>query len=879
MPHISYADALSLVRSMLAMGITIDVAVDNVVIPVEYREQIRSELEQDENIILQPPRVLVADSRRADWIHNIDRLQWYYWPSLRRFLLERKGWPLSRLRSLDTSSDRILEQLAQPDTDAFDIRGLVLGYVQSGKTANFTALIAKAADVGYRLIIVLSGVDNGLRRQTQIRLKTELAGYPDSRLTAVPLPPVGHRWHEFTRDDINGDFQPGFTTPTALQGPQPVLLVVKKNGSVLRRLLRWLNDSGADLLDSVPTLIIDDEADQASVDTRGSYQTEDASEVEYEAPSIINGLIRDLLSQFTRKAYVAYTATPFANILIPHDSYDPDRQHDLYPRDFIVDLPRPDGYFGAEQLFGRFDATTGEDVEGLDVVRNVTDDDVQQLQEGTFPTTLATAILDFVLAGAARTQRGQGDAPVTMLVHTSHRIQGQNALAAQIRQHFEELRDEWRYDRTQHILRVLRERWTRDFRPVTRAKYHDRDVPFEDIEAHIGPFFESTQIFAVNSDTGEVLDYERDPQLKAIAVGGNKLSRGITLEGLVVSYFVRSSAMYDTLMQMGRWFGFRDKYDDLTRIYTTPELAGWFQDLARVEHELREDLRIYEAQDIKPLELGARILKHPAMLVTSRLKQRFATTITVSQSYAGQVVQTFKFPLTRPADLGPLLHCNYRATASLLGTLGTYDNWDRGGPIWPDVSFQVVLQYLSEYSVDSRISSISLPLVRSYIQRQAELGELTRWTVAVRGRQTRDADLGSVTWDVLDRPVYQLARSRRSADPDSIGVLTEPGDELIGLQADTVAAAEALRDNLDIGINPAARRVRHPSEALLLIYPISRRSGQSNKSETRRPLFEDPNSPEVGDLIGIALSFPQSTNAQEVFGEYAVGTAGWRPVE
>jgi hypothetical protein len=240
---------------------------------------------------------------------------------------------------LDEITDRVLGQFAPPVTEQFDIRGLVLGFVQSGKTANYTALAAKAADVGYRLVVVLSGVDNGLRRQTQIRLKGELVGYNDNRAGAVRLPTLGRQWHEFTLEELNGDFQPGYANHAALQGSQPVLLVVKKNGTVLRRLLRWLDDAPDEVRRTIPLLVIDDEADQASVDTRGTYQTEDeATDPDYEPPSIINGLIRDLLRKSQRRVYVAYTATPFANILIPHDTVDPRVQNDLYPRDFIVDL-------------------------------------------------------------------------------------------------------------------------------------------------------------------------------------------------------------------------------------------------------------------------------------------------------------------------------------------------------------------------------------------------------------------------------------------------------------------------------------------------------------------------------------------------------------
>src|SRR5205814_1374450 len=179
------------------------------------RERIREALERDENLVLEPARLLVAMPRRDEWLRQIDRSTWYYWPRLREYLLTVGEWAASAVRSLDEVTDRILGQLAASSTAQFDVRGLVLGYVQSGKTANFTALIAKAADVGYRLIVVLSGVDNGLRRQTQIRLKRELVGYTDNRARAVRLPPLGQQWHEFTREDIDGDFQAGHANHAA----------------------------------------------------------------------------------------------------------------------------------------------------------------------------------------------------------------------------------------------------------------------------------------------------------------------------------------------------------------------------------------------------------------------------------------------------------------------------------------------------------------------------------------------------------------------------------------------------------------------------------------------------------------------------------------
>jgi hypothetical protein len=871
--------ALRIARLMIDNGVSREMAIDNPAIPADLREFVREALEREETIILEPARMLVAEPRRDEWLRQIDRSQWYYWPTLRDYLLVTKNWPAPSVRSLDEITNRILGQLNPPETEQFDIRGLVLGFVQSGKTANFTALIAKAADVGYRLIVVLSGIDNGLRRQTQIRLDRELVGYADNRSGAVNLPPMGRQWHQFTNEELNGDFRPGLANYAALQGSQPVLLVVKKNGAVLRRLHTWIDAAPDDVRRVLPVLIIDDEADQASVDTRGTYQAEEnADDAEYEPPSIINGLIRDLLRKFQRHVYVAYTATPFANILIPHDTIDRTVGNDLYPKDFVVDLPRPEGYFGAEELFGRLDRVSGEEVEGLDVIRSVTDQDVLALEQNTLPPSLEIAILDFILGGAARAHRGQADLPATMLIHTSSRIAEQQQLASLVNQSFAESRDEWRYDR-RRIRERLRAHWNAAFRSVTRARHAELDVEFDQMEEYIGPFFESVDVRVVNSFSGEVLDYEREPSLKTIAVGGNRLSRGLTLEGLMVSYFVRRSVMYDTLMQMGRWFGFRNGYDDLTRIYMTDELAGWFSDLALVEHELREDIQAYESQNLTPLQLGTRILQHPAMLVTSRLKQRFASTITVEQSYSAQVVQTVRFPFRRPDSLRDLLDDNLEATRSFLERLGVPASWSRSGPLWQAITADTVLEFLGNYQVDPEARSVSLPLLRAYIERQLDLGELTNWTVAVKGRESLDRTLGDLDLEVPGGRIHQISRTRLASDPDSLGVITSPGDEEEGLSTESLDLARRLQEGEKLGANPAARRVRPATEGLLLLYPISRYSGYDlQEGGSRRGLFENPDDVQARDVLGLAISFPHSDNAQQVTGQYTVGTVGWRPV-
>ena len=875
----TFEQALGIVRLLVSSGVNREDAINNPAIPSELKQLILDMLAREENIILEPARMLVSGERRNEWLNQKDRSSWYYWPTLRTYLLGHKNWSSASARSLDETTDRILMQMEDPSTERFDVRGLVVGYVQSGKTANYTALMAKAVDVGYRLVIVLSGIDNGLRRQTQIRLNKELVGYTDDRLDSVPLPPMEKQWVQFTTEELGGDFQRGYANYATLLGTQPILLVIKKWGSVLRKLIAWLETAPEEVRRAMPVLMIDDEADLASVDTRGSYQLEnDPLPDDYEEPSVINGLIRELLKIFQRRVYVAYTATPFANILIPHDTFDPQVESDLYPKDFIVDLPKAEGYFGAEELFGRRDSITGEEVGGLDVVRHVPSDEYIDLREGFLPASLETAMLDFVLAGAGRAQRGQANLPCTMLLHGSQLVIKQKEMTDLVSRRFSEFRDEWRYQRNYGIRQRLMDRWQQEFRPIIQLNHPERDVPYDQIEPYIGSFFEAIGVREINSRTGEVLDYEHEPGLKAIAVGGNRLSRGLTLEGLLVSYFFRPSITYDTLMQMGRWFGFRGGYEDLTRIYMTSWIAGWFSDLALAEHELRQDIRRYEAEFVTPTELGVRIVKHPAMLVTSRLKQRHARSLIVEQSYSNQVMQTIHFPFQKLEDLQQLLEHNFASSRTFLGNLPA-PVWEIQGPVWKDVNPSFILDYLQNYRVDQEGRNISIPLITTYIQRQNEIGELINWTVAIRGREIPDLVLGQVEMG-LGKTIPMIGRNRLAGDPTSLGVITNPGDEQIGLSEEQHARAAELEQGVEqpLGANPAGRLVREPTNGLLIIYPVSRFSGHERQPrQSRRPIYDDPSAPGCNDVLCIAISFPKSANALSIVGEYVLGTVDWRP--
>jgi hypothetical protein len=870
----------------------VDQALASAQIPEGRRAAIRAELVAQLSAPVPVSQVLSAGGRRL-WFEAWDPSAGYYWPRQRQYLVARLHRSPVEMESLDNATDTILAHLEDPRPEGppnFNVRGLVVGHIQSGKTANFSALIAKATDVGYKLVIVLSGIHNALRQQTQRRLARELGLVGGG----VGIPEPGRQWVAFTTDELTGDFHAGNANAAVLQGNERVLLVVKKNATVLRRLIQWM---GGNVPAPLPVLIIDDEADQASINTGANRppleEVADLNADDLEGnnredelnPSVINGLIRQLLASFRRVSYVAYTATPFANVLINHEAMDREVLEDLYPRDFIISLPRPVGYVGADRLFGR-GALAGEteDVTGLDVIEIVPELDVDMLAplEGLenfdpeLPPSLRTAFLDFVLAIAGRALRsGNLDFAASMLVHTHHRTRVQNRVAELVRQHLDQLRQQWRYDR-ESIRHALRERWETRFRPLVREVNAANDATFEQVEEQITQLLRNPlTVLVLNSESDDVLDHDADPRLKAVLIGGNRLSRGLTLEGLLVSYFVRRTYYFDTLLQMGRWFGYREDYLDLTRLTTTEELAGLFRDVALAEEELRREIARYERERLTPLDFGPRIRCHPAMLITSRAKMGSGQLTAVS--YAAQLVQTINFRLDSP----PWLERNLDATKRFLSSLGPPERVERARYIWSRVDARRVVDFLADYQSDPRNTFIDAPMLREYIARQNNQDELVRWYVCVVS-QTRGGPLGDEDLGVEGhRAIHTIGRAQLARRVGSIGVLVNPasaagepgtGDEEVGLTRPQLVQARAnVTGQFPLG--QALRSERDPAEGLLLIYPVSRESRPRRGSKRRIPLFEDPGR-NGRTVVGVAMVFPASRSDATL--EYIEGSVNIR---
>lgn len=767
-------------------------------------------------------RIVSTEPSPSAWVDALPSETWYHWQRLQSLIRTKKGCDVAD--SVAAESERILRRMPDPHRLRFRGQGLVVGYVQSGKTANYTAVAARSIDAGYRLVIVLSGIHDSLRNQTQLRLERELTG---TREGGVGQPSLGRRWVRLTREDQDFDAS---SDSTVLQGGAPLLLVAKKCVPILNRLDEWLEEAGLDLLQQTPVLLIDDEADQASINTRGnrsegpSVDDEEDPLDEDVAPSRTNALIRSILGRLPRVCYIAYTATPFANILINPDSNDREVGQDLFPRDFVVQLPRPAGYIGTEELFG-------VDAQARDVLRRVPDEDIAVLRgpkgrqttgeirvpQPVLPASLTDAIGDFLVAGAVRFIRGHAGKPHTMLVHVTHRIQDQHRIAESIRAYLNELLDLERFDRNE-LARRLGIAWERNRSTV--AAYPDL-IP---LIAGAIQILQRVEVLEMNSAVGEEFDYENRPDRQLIAVGGNRLSRGLTLEGLTVSYFLRTTSMCDTLIQMARWYGYRGGYEDLIRIWTTEGIARWFSELALVEQSLRDSIVAMNREGRRPDQMALRLRAHSELLLTSRQKSRTLTDI--QDSWSMDHPQTVLLPLRDPVSL----QYNLRIADQFLASLA-FSPQVHGGRLSRDVSQEEIVQFLRNYRFHPDIRAFDPDGICEWILSRANEGELLDWSVFL-------ATSGEGNTVMLGNQEVKLAKRRRHSD-DSIGILIDPRHEGVDLSG----GPDLYRRTSRTYDSELMRRARPSTQGLLIVYPLD---------------AEFLGITTVDSVIAIALSLPET---------------------
>lgn len=854
--------------------------------------------------------------------NDLDHVRWYnqnrkakrpYWQRYRDYIEASLPW--SAVEKLDEITDDILSDLEDPLRHGkWDRRGLVVGHVQSGKTSNYTGLICKAADSGYKIIIVLAGLHNNLRAQTQARLDEGFLGYETSP-AALTTEPGAIRTIGVGRLDSDPSLRPQWVTTRLESGDfkakvaqnlgvtpekRPWLFVVKKQKTVLTGLIKWLSEHVADTTDSdtgkplisrLPLLMIDDEADNASVDTGDqAFDSNGVPDLEHQ-PKTINSSIRKILHLFNRKAYVGYTATPFANIFIHGKAATKNEGADLFPSSFIYNIEAPSNYIGPTMLFGT-NMENGREG-GLPLICVVDDhcDENPELgwipnqhnkyhvptfvSEQNFPLSLLKAIDSFLIGSAVKNLRGMENKHSSMLIHVTRFQNVQALIRDAVEKHIRVLNQKLQRNiGAEPILKRLKSLYEGEFHDCTQTinnkhVFDHMALPaWPLVENEIKKIVNETKIKAINGSVKDALDYADtiDPQ-RIIVIGGDKLARGLTLEGLITSYFLRSSNMYDTLMQMGRWFGYRDGYIDLCRLFTTEDLVEWFEHISDASQELRAEFNYMVQTGQTPLEYGLKVRSHPTLLVTSRVKMRKAKEMQLS--FSGEISETVAFEIN--ADV---LKKNLKAFNEILlagkdflinpsiQINGAITNWN--ATLVRELSASDVIEFLNSYKTHEKSYKANSALLASFIKKMNKIGELENWNLAIMNGSSER------TYSFQDREFNLIVRKEKKLSPDrySIGRLISPKDELIDLSTEEwERALEHSREDQPEIERPSgkyARAAKHEisgskAKGLIMIYLLDP-SYYSMKNLGKAP------------IVGFGVSFPSSQSNIKV--KYVVNVVG-----
>ncbi|GAA1026230.1 Z1 domain-containing protein [Virgisporangium ochraceum] len=880
----------------------VDSAVDLVIAMQQLRKTpidgtvLRKEIEARVAVWQDDSVGLYDDADHIEWLADARaERSWEFWDRYRRYLEDVRTLPPLVVRRLDQSTDRILRRIEDPKRPGRWRRtGLVVGQVQSGKTGNYIGLACKAADAGYKLIVILAGIHNSLRSQTQLRVDEGLLGFDtqyqlrsdeekrNSRIGVGAMSGARRlKVASLTTSAETGDFQRKVALHTGLPiGDYPVVLVIKKHHSILEYVRKWVvevegqedADGGPPKVRDVPLLVIDDEADHASIDVSRDADSD---------PSAINRGIRNLLAAFDKAAYVGYTATPFANIYINPDADHDKYGIDLFPSSFIENLPAPSNYFGPERVFGlRADDPDDTSIDARPVFRPVDDSTTWMpkhkkdwVPPDQLPGSLQEAVDAFVLTCAARRARGQVREHNSMLIHVTRFTDVQKIVRDQVHEHLSLSRDRLRDSRTDQSRRLLarmEELWKRDFVPTTDAFTADEAprLSWEQVAAEIPAAIRRIEVNAINGTSKDALAYyeNRRTGLNVIAIGGDKLSRGLTLEGLSVSYYLRTSNTYDTLLQMGRWFGFRPGYEDLCRLYTTVDLRDAYAEITAADNELRRDFEEMAIVDQTPETFGLRVRSSSlGLAVTAANKMRRGEKVRIS--YSGEIPETTAFSLRESAVRQNF--ANLERFVTRLDQIGTGTE-DKGSVVWTNVSPTDVIEgFLDGYAPERGSYRVRPVFLSGYIKQCAAKGELSRWTVRLVGvSNAPPRKIGTREVGLVKRAAKE---DGKLVERYAIRRVLSPADETTDLTDEQKAAAlpatikasqaAAARKNRTpvvptLPTGRPLREARRPDQPLLLIYPLN----HPDKSTC----------PDKSPIVGFAISFPVSNHPTET--EYVVNT-------
>lgn len=818
---------------------------------------------------------LLAAEDYTPWLDDArENVDWYYWERYKRLLPDKK-FNREVINVLDIDTNKIIDHLENPGkSGGWKRKGLCVGHVQSGKTANYLGVICKAADAGYKVIIVLAGLLNALRNQTQERIDEGFVGLDSSRqLEATTLEEkligVGKFYDSATwRTPVplttnTQDFDRKIATQLRAQIGQfnePVIFVLKKNVSILKNLIDWLKNNNSEL-NRFPMLLIDDEADHASVNT--SKEDDD--------PTATNRRIRELLSLFEQSSYLGYTATPFANIFIDPETDDEMLKDDLFPSDFIISLDTPSNYVGARRVF--------EEDGDLKIVREVDDyEDILPLKHKIdefpeiLPPSLYEAVRVFVLVKAMRNLRGQKSSHNSMLVNVSRFTKIQSNIKWQIHEYVEELRHAIKNHYALPVNDAMNNSLMTQLKETWEKEFFETEFIWEQIQKELSAAVSKIKVIEVNGASTDSLDYSRHNYPNGrniIAVGGLSLSRGLTLEGLTVSYFLRNSIMYDTLMQMGRWFGYRTDFEKICRIYMSEEASSWYAHISRVTEELRDEFKRMEQARLTPRDFGLCVRSHPeSLIVTARNKMRTGRSVIRQVSLEGRLVETSVLFKT-PAVVSNNHMALKRLVHGLIEDKIPCSQDKQPGYLYTDVPVSLAISFIYSFSNHPASQLTESKPIIDYADWLQSKG-ISEWDVVIISLskktetnlkiQLEDLTVTSQRRTVSEFPGNGIALNKRR--------VASRGHEKSGLTQQEINAAESEyrlsnpdRKNFPDSIYRGKRK-----KPLLMIHVLDCR----DKTEPDKPLFTD-------GIVAYGVSFPGEGGRRKPEGlvKYEVNIVWW----
>lgn len=652
---------------------------------------------------------VVIEKEYEPWLNACkDQIDFYYWNRYTLYLEQDLQRTSGIVATIDKVSDKIVDLAGDPKAEgSLHRRGLIIGDVQSGKTANYIAVMNKAADVGFKVIILLTGTVESLRRQTQERVDEGFIGRSSKAYLQRDSKTI--RKGVGLKDAIR--FATGFTTESSdfktatvrsmnaslhNMSSEPVVFVLKKNARTLENLINWLEDYNLNNNGCIdlPLLLIDDEADNASINTRSDND-----------PTTINKHIRKLLGLFKASSYIGVTATPFANIFILPEKTEDMVNDDLFPADYIYSLDPPTNYIGGNEVFGDNAVYSESLVKINDGEAFFPYGHKQDIDIPCLPDSLHDALRYFLLANVVHDIKGDTSAHRSMLVNVSRFVKVQNRIS--------ELIDQWRYETIRDIKNYCmlskREACKNSTMAQLMEDWYNPDYPFysmlniewEEIRKNcLLSAVSPVEVRTINEKSNtKMLDYAlyNENGLRVIAVGGLSLSRGLTLEGLTVSYFHRNSQMYDTLMQMGRWFGYRSGYEMLFRIWMPDDAISWYAHITQASNELREEISRMNRLGATPREFGLKVRAHPtSLIITARNKMKHSDRLECWITLDGRFFETPRFR----SDIDDIRSNKLRAdefVRTIIQKCGVPEKSGNHPLFWKDVPREYVCEFLKKY--------------------------------------------------------------------------------------------------------------------------------------------------------------------------------------